>query len=292
VDDLTIDVSQEAFVKVRLQVGEVRTFVTVMVAAATELSAQSNAIGTIGDSVVVRELPSNGRNFLQLGLLSGGTNEVSVASDIFASNVGPPGRLVVLPGTGSTIPRDPAYSVFSGYWRLTRSLTLNYGVSWFLETPPDAQGWARDLVHSFNPDTGLVTYAGLKQTSPKTMVKDKNNFGPSLGVAWNPGFSRSTVIRVGAGMYYSEFPWLFAPYPVISPSPRGVGQSFANGLTNPFATYTLGTNVFPRSVTTAVTSSYPSSLLPGTTITLLNRDFCGRTVMAGSRSRTLQPFAD
>ena len=54
---------------------------------------------------------------------------------------------------------------FQDSWRLTHSLTVNYGVSWFLETPPDAQGWARDLVHSFNPDTGLVTYAGLKQTS-------------------------------------------------------------------------------------------------------------------------------
>jgi len=98
-DDLTIDVGQEAFVNVRLQVGEVRTFVTVIAPNATELSAQSNAIGTIVDSVGVRELPLNGRNFLQLGLLSGGTNEVSVVSDVFASNVGPPGRLVVLPGT-------------------------------------------------------------------------------------------------------------------------------------------------------------------------------------------------
>jgi hypothetical protein len=162
---------------------------------------------------------------------------------------------------------------FQDSWRLTRNLTLNYGVSWFFETPPDAQGWARDLVHSFAPGTGLVTYAGLGQTSPKTMAADKNNFGPRLGVAWTPGFRRSTVIRIGAGMYYSEFPWLFAPYPIVSPSPVGVGQSFSNGLTNPVPTYMFGANVFPPSGSAALTSSYPSSLPQGTLVTLLNRAY-------------------
>jgi hypothetical protein len=42
-------------------------------------------------------------------------------------------------------------------WRVTRNLTLNYGLSWFFETPPAPQGWARDLVHSLDPSTGLVS---------------------------------------------------------------------------------------------------------------------------------------
>lgn len=162
---------------------------------------------------------------------------------------------------------------FQDTWRLTRNLTLNYGVSWFLETAPDPQGWAHDMVHSFDPVTGLVTYAGLGQISSQTMETDRNNFAPRLGIAWRPSFANATVIRVGAGMYYSEFPWLFAPYPVASPSPVGAGQNFTNSLTNPIPSYALGLNVFPPAPSDGLTSSYPSSLPLGTLVTLLNRAY-------------------
>lgn len=178
---------------------------------------------------------------------------------------------------------------FQDSWRMTRNLTLNYGVSWFLETPPDAQGWARDYVHSFDQNTGLVAYAGLGQISPKIMVTDRNNFGPRLGLAWNPGFSSSTVIRIGAGMYYSEFPWLFAPYPIVSPAPVGAGQSFANSLTDPLPVYELGANIFPSSASGELTSSYPSSLPQGTLVTLLNRDY--RTTYASQWNVSIQHSA-
>src|SRR5262249_3233249 len=85
-----------------------RTSVTVMVPTLTELNAQSNAIGFLVDSDRVRELPLNGRNFLQLALLSGDANEVSAFSDLFIPNVGPPGRIVVLPGT---FPYSGGYSL-------------------------------------------------------------------------------------------------------------------------------------------------------------------------------------
>jgi hypothetical protein len=107
-DGLKIEVGQEASVNIRLQVGEIRASITVPAPSVTELNAQSNAIGSLVDSDRVRELPLNGRNFLQLALLSGGTNEVSAFSDVFTSNVGPPGRLVVLPGT---FPYSGAYSL-------------------------------------------------------------------------------------------------------------------------------------------------------------------------------------
>jgi hypothetical protein len=107
-DGLRIEVGQEASINIQLQVGDIRTSVTVVAPTATELDAQSNAIGSLTDSIRVRELPLNGRNFLQLTLLSGGTNEVSAFSDVFTSNVGPPGRLVVLSGA---FPYSGAYSL-------------------------------------------------------------------------------------------------------------------------------------------------------------------------------------
>ena len=171
-------------------------------------------------------------------------------------------------------------------WKLTRNLTLNYGLSWFLETPPDPQGWARGLVHSFDPRTGLLTYAGLGQISSRIMRTDRNNFGPRLGFAWKPGFSSDTVIRVGVGIYYSEFPWVLAAFSVAPPSPVGAGQSFTNSLTNPLPTYVLGANVFPPSLSAGLTSSYPSNLPPGTSVALLNREY--RTTYAGQWNFSIQ----
>jgi hypothetical protein len=175
---------------------------------------------------------------------------------------------------------------FQDAWRLTRNLTLNYGVSWFLETPPDPQGWARDLVHSLDPGTGLIAFAGLGQINSQTMKIDRNNFAPRIGLAWRPSSTQTTVIRVGAGIYYSEFPWLFAPYPIASPSPVGVGQNFTNSLTNPVPTYSLGVNVFPSAPSAGLTSSYASSLPQGTLVTLLNRDY--RTSYASQWNLSIQ----
>ena len=162
---------------------------------------------------------------------------------------------------------------FQDTWKLSRNLTLNYGVSFFLDTPPEPQGWARNLVHSLDPSTGLLTFAGLGQISSTTMDTDKNNFAPRLGLAWNPAFSKNTVIRVGAGIYYSEFPWLFAPYPLLSPAPVGAGQSFTNSLTNPVPAYSLGVNVFPPASSSGLTEYYASSLPQGTLVTLLNHGY-------------------
>jgi len=105
------------------------------------------------------------------------------------------------------------------------------------------------------------------------MVTDRNNIAPRFGLAWKPGSSGDTVIRLGAGIYYSEFPWVFAPYPVLSPLPVGAGRSFTSSLTNPLPTYSLGVDVFPPSVSGRLTSDYPSSLPQGTVVTLLNRDY-------------------
>ena len=175
---------------------------------------------------------------------------------------------------------------FQDTWKLSPDLTLNYGLSWFLETPPDPQGWARDLVHSFDFSPGLVTYAGLGQISSQITAMDGNNFAPRVGLAWKPGSSSNTVIRVGAGIYYSEFPWLFVAFPLTSPSPFGAGQSFTNSLTNPVPTSSLGVNVFPPAPSGRLTGSYASNLPPGTTVTLLNRAY--RTTYASQWNLSIQ----
>ncbi|HEX6881546.1 MAG TPA: carboxypeptidase-like regulatory domain-containing protein, partial [Terriglobales bacterium] len=98
IDELLIEVGQEASIDIHLRIGTVRTSATVAAPSAAELSSQSNSLGSLVDSERVRDLPLNGRNFLQLALLSSAAKEVSASSDVFTANVGLPGRLIVLPG--------------------------------------------------------------------------------------------------------------------------------------------------------------------------------------------------
>jgi hypothetical protein len=149
-------------------------------------------------------------------------------------------------------------------WRVTPSLTLNYGLSWYLETPPDPQGSARKMVHGFDPVTGLITYAALGQLDHRAVSTDLSNFAPRFGLSWQPNFLRATVIRAAAGVYYAQYPWIVAQLPIIISPPFGGGEAFANPQANPVPKYLLGTNIFPPMATAALTSTYAANLPPGT----------------------------
>ena len=96
VTDLQVQVGQRAVVNLALDIGQITEVVTVE-AAAVLLETESNAIGTVVDSERVNELPLNGRNFLQLALLSGGTAPAEGRAS-FAGQIGHPGRFVVVGG--------------------------------------------------------------------------------------------------------------------------------------------------------------------------------------------------
>ena len=157
-------------------------------------------------------------------------------------------------------------------WRLTSNFTINYGVSWFLETPPEPQGWARQYVHSFDFSTGLLSFAALPQTNYRAIRNDKNNVSPRLALAWKPTFSKGAVLRAGAGLYYSNVPWVLAANSIQGP-PAGLGQTFSNPLSAPLPTYVLGMNVFSPGPSGRVTETYAASLPPGTTVQAIDPNF-------------------
>jgi hypothetical protein len=85
-------------------------------------------------------------------------------------------------------------------WRLSRHLTLNYGLRWQTTFGLfTASGHGQAL----NPD--LVTMQALQ--IPLTLTSpddDRKQFGPRLGIAYSPGDSGNTVFRAGFGLYYND----------------------------------------------------------------------------------------
>ncbi len=155
---------------------------------------------------------------------------------------------------------------FEDTWRITSRLTLNYGISWDLTTVPDPQGTAREYVHGFDYQSGLLTYAALNQISPQVLTLQTHNFTPRVGLAWQPSFLPNTVIRAGAGTYFDDEALSEAQFAMVGPPFNTPLQLFNTG---PTPQYTLGKNVFPASSFPALSANFAASLPNGTTSFLL-----------------------
>ena len=83
-------------------------------------------------------------------------------------------------------------------WRLSRHLTLNYGLRWqttfglFIASGHDQIA---------NPSFPLLPSFGLPERAPQD---DRKQFGPRLGLAYAPGNGGRTVIRAGFGLFYND----------------------------------------------------------------------------------------
>jgi hypothetical protein len=107
-------------------------------------------------------------------------------------------------------------------WRLTTHLTINAGLRYDLSTVIKE---SNDLLGNFDPKLGLLQ-VGSQISDPYR--GDHNNFGPRLGIVWDPFGKGKTVFRAGSSIIYE--------IPHIS---TFIGQ---NGVDN--AT-TAGLNVIP-----------------------------------------------
>jgi Carboxypeptidase regulatory-like domain len=98
------------------------------------------------------------------------------------------------PPFNSSIARHAQRFRFYGQdtWRVRPGLTLKYGLSYLYET----NLWNHDLQKS-----SLFANMGL-YGSANANPKDKNNFAPALGFAWNVKNDNKTVIRGGFSMAY------------------------------------------------------------------------------------------
>src|SRR5262249_5638860 len=100
-------------------------------------------------------------------------------------------------------------------WKLTPSLTLNLGLRYEIFEPMyDTRGQTMSLDFNNVPTPQAIFASGKTGVYRPLMFicgqsgypracawTDKNNFGPRLGMAWQP--LPRTSVRAGAGLYYS-----------------------------------------------------------------------------------------
>lgn len=102
----------------------------------------------------------------------------------------------------------------------------------------------------FKPFSNVTMSLGVRYER-ETSVDDNNNFGPRIGIAWDPFKNGSGVIRFGAGIFYN----------------RTLLRTIADFIQNqsgiiPFDTNTIGTNASDSrrvAILTAIANQFPNS---------------------------------
>jgi opacity protein-like surface antigen len=119
--------------------------------------------------------------------------------DFFAGN---PGRGQQLVGNPSIRAISKVYGVFGqDDWRITQKLIVNLGLRWEYRSPFHE---VNNLLGSFDPTLGLIQQGQASVGS--TIVKpDHKNFSPRIGFAYDVTGKGTTVVRGGAGIFYSMF---------------------------------------------------------------------------------------
>jgi len=85
-------------------------------------------------------------------------------------------------------------------WRVTRHLTLNYGLRW-----QTTFGLFNGSGHSQDLNAAFVTMRALQIPFITGTPHDyRKQFGPRIGVAYSPGNSGNTVIRAGFGLFFND----------------------------------------------------------------------------------------
>jgi len=114
-----------------------------------------------------------------------------------------------LPSRGSQLVGNPAVQVitkqYAGFfqddWRVVPRIMLNLGLRYSYTTPFHE---ANNLLGNFDPTRGLVQL-GQSSVGNYLWAPDHRNFSPRIGLAWDITGKGTTVLRAGAGIFYSMF---------------------------------------------------------------------------------------
>ncbi len=122
----------------------------------------------------------------------------------------------------------PGYDFyFQDDWRARQNLTLNFGVRYEPKPKPYARGENR----IFAPDKPFVAGAppatDLRYVNADLYKSDLNNFGPAVGVAWDPFKDGKTAVRGNFRVAYDRLS-TFAPSSAVFPNVPGISLAVIN----------------------------------------------------------------
>jgi hypothetical protein len=123
-----------------------------------------------------------------------GVGAVPGFSPVQAYGLGIP--LVSVQGIGNpkdSLTNKPLGLYWQDSWKMRPNLTLNYGVRYDVEFPPQLKA-----------PTGLALAGYNSLGLQKGIQTDTNNFQPRVGIAWDPKGDGKTVIRSSYGLFYDH----------------------------------------------------------------------------------------
>jgi len=192
-----------------------------------------------------------------------------------------------------TIPFYNAY--FSDTWHMRPSLTVTYGMGYTLEMPPtEKNGKATVLVDAadepvsaqdflaqkksaalaggvYNPQVGFALVHNVGNGLKYPYQPFYGSFSPRIAAAWNPWFSKGTVVRGGYGRIYGRLNGVdLVLVPLL-----GVGLIQAVQCTQPFSNGTCGPNNPTAANAFRIGVDGSSAPLPAAAQTLPQPDFPG-----------------
>jgi Carboxypeptidase regulatory-like domain len=97
-------------------------------------------------------------------------------------------------------------------WRISPSLTLNYGLRFEQQRNPSAEVGNTTIINLVKNTSFPIL--GNKGIDPTIIPDSGNQWGPRLGFAWDPKGDGKTVVRGFTGVYYARTPLLGLAGPV------------------------------------------------------------------------------
>ncbi|HWE50176.1 MAG TPA: carboxypeptidase-like regulatory domain-containing protein [Bryobacteraceae bacterium] len=175
-------------------------------------------------------------------------------------------------------------------WKVTQSLTVNYGLGYSYESGLFSQNLTRPayLAPILNGQTGGVP-SGLGATASQT-----KDFSPQFGFAYALGKDKKTVIRGGAGMYWDTQPiWeQFREDSSIGPVGDGRTTVAASAFTNifPGAYQQTASGVQPLPVGAALPLNALSTITLGQFIQIINQQIPQLSAQLFGNTPTSGPY--